>query len=115
MHFLFSLLMLALPQEKHPPDGRYTYDVMAVGWHTFLTGEQVNVFIRGDSIWVVNASCILSGKRGKLIDSGIIMKHKPTGLWIIGQRPGDAHAPKVGNCLGGPSVINFRKKIYLLC
>ena len=65
MHFLFSLLMLALPQEKHPPDGRYTYDVMAVGWHTVLTGEQVTVFIRGDSIWVIHAGGTLSGKKGK--------------------------------------------------
>lgn len=57
----------------------------------------------------------LSGKKGSVIDAGIIMKHVPTGQWIIGHRPGDAHVKDVGGFTEGPSVINFKKKLFWMC
>lgn len=115
MHFLFSLLMLALPQEKHPPDGRYTYEVVYAEWDKRAKGQHVTVVIHGDSIRVIHAGGTLSGKKGEVIDSGIIMKHKPTGKWIIGRRPAAAHAKEVGGCSDGPAVIDFKKKQFHLC
>lgn len=115
MHFALSLLLLLPVKEQRPPDGLYTYQVAFAEWEGRSHGITVAVRLRGDSIWIIHNGGVLSGKKGSVIDAGIIMKHVPTGQWIIGHRPGDAHVKDVGGCTEGPSVINFKKKLFWMC
>ncbi|WP_209144220.1 MULTISPECIES: hypothetical protein [Chitinophaga] len=50
-----------------------------------------------------------------MIDSGIILRHKKTGKWIIAHDKKDADAPEAGGCSDGPSVIDFKRKIFRMC
>jgi hypothetical protein len=57
----------------------------------------------------------LTGKKGDIIEEGIIMKHTKTGKWIIGHIIKDRDAKEIGGCSNGPSVINFKQKIFWSC
>ncbi len=51
---------------------------------------------------------------GELIEKGTIMKHK-SGKWIIGRSKKDRYAPEIGGCSDGPTMIDFKKKMYWTC
>jgi hypothetical protein len=100
---------------QRPKNGTYTYQVAFAEWQGKSMGATVLVKIKGDSIYVIHNGGSLSGQKGEVIDSGIIMKHRKTGQWIIGHTPGDKDAPEVGGCSEGPSVIDFNRKKFWLC
>lgn len=100
---------------QRPKNGTYTYQVAFAEWQGRSMGATVLVKIKGDSIYVIHDGSNLSGKKGEVIDKGIIMKHRKTGQWIIGQDPRDRDAPDVGGCSDGPSVIDFIRKKFWLC
>lgn len=76
-------------------------------------GAKVEVQIKGDSIFVRNYQG-LSGEKGELIDSGILIKHK-SGKWIIAKSISDKYADEIGGCSGGPAIIDLENKKFWLC
>jgi len=114
---LAALVLLSLvSQAQKPKDGRYTYQVAFAEWQGKSMGATCTVIIKGDSVKVINnGTGNLSGKKGELLDEGILMLHKPTGKWIIGHAPKDKEAEEVGGCSGGPAVIDFQLKKWWTC
>lgn len=110
--FLFSSILVAA---QKPKNGIYTYAVAFAEWGGKSNGTTCTVKIRGDSISVIhNGSKQLTGKKGNILDRGIIIKHK-SGQWIIGHNLNDKNAEEVGGCTGGPNVIDFKRKKYWTC
>jgi hypothetical protein len=100
---------------QRPKDGTYIYKVAFAEWQGRTLGATVLVKIKSDSIFVIHNGGNLSGQKGELIDSGIIMKHTATGKWIVGHHPRDRKAIEIGGCSDGPSVIDFSRKLFWLC
>ena len=99
-----------------PESGTYNYTLVFNEWRNESLGTTVEVIIKGNKIKVLhNGSGNLTGRKGDLLEEGILMKHKPTGRWIIGQSRADAHATEVGGCSGGPTFIDPEKKIFEYC
>jgi len=115
---LFSLLLFCLlwntTSAQKPRNGTYTYKVEYAEWGGKSLGASCIIRIKGDSRIVVNNGTT-SGKKGEIIDRGIIMKHAKTGLWLIGHSSKDKNAKDVGGCSDGPLVIDFKRKILELC
>lgn len=112
--FLFILLSKVVFSQQ-PADGTYTYAIVFAEWNDRPTNITCTVVIKGDSIKVIhNGSGRLTGQKGEIIDSGIIMKHK-NGKWIIGHDVKDKNTQQIGDCTGGPLVIDFKKKLLQLC
>lgn len=97
-----------------PPNGTYEYEVAFAEWDGESLESKVIIIISGDSIKVINNGS-LSGERGEIIEEGKIIKHKPTGHWIIAIKPEDEFAEKVGGCSDGPRVIDFKNKKWWTC
>ncbi len=111
--FLTSSCLLTNGQV--PKSGSYTYAIAFAEWGGKSNGATCTVIIRGDSISVIhNGSGKLTGKKGKVLDSGIIMKHRKTGKYIIAHNKQDQDAEKVDGC-EGPSIIDFIKKKFWTC
>lgn len=108
---LVSITSLA----QKPKDGTYTYSIAFEEWQGKSLGATCTVIIKGDSIKVVhNGKGNLTGKKGDIIDEGMIMKHK-TGKWIIGHDAKDKNADDIGGCSDGPRVIDFKRKKVWSC
>lgn len=110
---LVSAASAAMGQK--PRDGDHLYKVAFAEWGGRSHGAVVMVRIKGDSIKVIQYDTKLSGNVGDVIDSGIIMRHKKTGQWIIAHNKKDADAPEAGGCSDGPAVIDFQRRIFWLC
>jgi hypothetical protein len=112
---LSIMLTCIFMQAQKPKDGTYTYTVAFAEWQGKSLGTTCTVIIKGDSVKVIhNGSGNLSGKKGEIIDQGIIMKHKKSGKYIVGHTSSDKDAPEVTGC-EGPSIIDFKKKVFWLC
>jgi hypothetical protein len=110
--FLFAFMS---SHAQKPKDGTYTYSIAFAEWGGKSLGATCTVIIKGNSIKVVhNGKGNLTGKKGDILDEGIIMKHK-TGKWIIGHTPIDKNAIQIGGCSDGPSVVDFKRKIFWSC
>lgn len=92
----------------------YNYKIAFAEWQGRSLGATCIVRIKGDSITIINDGS-LSGKKGDIIDAGIIMQHKKSGKWIIAHSKNDIYVKEVGGCSDGPSVIDFINKIFVLC
>ena len=115
MILLLSLItILAYPQK--PKNGTYTYNVAFEEYAGKTLGATCTVIIHGDSIKLIhNGKANLTGKKGDILEEGIIMKHKKTGKWIIGHTPNDVNAKELNDCDGGPTIIDFKNKIWMSC
>jgi len=112
---LFSFTY-TLTHAQKPKGGTYTYSIAFAEWQGKSLGATCTVIIKGDSIKVVhNGKGNLTGKKGDVMDEGIIMRHTKTGRWIIGHSPKDKDAKEIGGCSDGPSVIDFKRKKYWSC
>ena len=101
---------------QRPADGIYMYKIAFAEWGGKSLGSTCTVIIKGNHIKVLhNGKPGLMGKKGEIIDQGIIMKHSRTGHWIIGHHAKDKNAKEVGGCSEGPSVIDFKHKQFWLC
>ena len=110
--FLFAFIWI---NAQKPKDGTYTYSIAFAEWGGKSLGATCTVIIKGDSIKVVhNGKGNLTGKKGDILDEGIIIKHK-TGKWIIGHSVNDKKATQIGGCSDGPSVVDFKRKIFWSC
>jgi hypothetical protein len=115
LFFITSFVFLNAFSQK-PKSGTYTYTIAFAEWQGKSNGASCTVIIKGDSIKIIhNGKATLTGKKGEIIESGIIMQHKKTGRWIIGHSVKDKFIKDFGGCTGGPSEINFKKKIFWLC
>ncbi len=100
---------------QKPKDGTYTYKVAFAEWYGKSLAATCTVIIKGDSIKVVhNGNDNLKGKKGDILDAGLIMKHK-SGHWIIGHNPKDYDLNEIGGCSDGPIIIDFIHKKVLIC
>lgn len=99
---------------QKPKSGIYTYKVAFAEWQGRSLGATCTVKIKGDSITIINNGS-LSGKKGDIIDAGIIMKHKKSGRWIIAHHKNDIYAEDIGGCSNGPTIIDFKRKIFETC
>ncbi|HRH51213.1 MAG TPA: hypothetical protein PLP23_20850 [Panacibacter sp.] len=116
--FLFLLLFFAvsITHAQKPKDGTYTYGIAFQEWQGKSLGATCTVIIKGDSIKIIhNGTGNLSGKKGDIIEEGILMKHINTGKWIIAHSNNDKNAKEIGGCSSGPSVIDFKLKKFWLC
>jgi hypothetical protein len=110
--WLTSLICLG----QKPKDGVYTYSIAYAEWGGKTLGSTCTVRIKGDSIFVIHdGNKTVTGKKGDIFDSGIIMKHRKTGKWIIGHNKKDRDAKEIGGCSDGPSEIDFKRKIFWNC
>jgi hypothetical protein len=102
MKYLFSCLLFFcisnLTNGLRPKDGTYTYKIAFPEWKGKSLGATCTVVIKGDTI-----------------DQGIIMKQTKTGKWIIGHNRKDKEATQIGGCSGGPSLIEFKLKLFGGC
>lgn len=103
-------------QNDVPKDGTYTYSIaFEESEGSESLGVTCTIVIRGDSITVINNGHErMKGKKGDVIEQGIIMKHQ-SGKWIIGHNTKDINATEVGWCANGPKVIDFKRKIFFVC
>ncbi|MBS0646421.1 MAG: hypothetical protein JSR97_07490 [Verrucomicrobia bacterium] len=112
---LSILLFTSSAITQKPKDGTYTYSIAFAEWQGKSLGATCTVIIKGDSITVIhNGKGNLTGKKGDIIDAGIIMKHK-SGKWIIGHNAKDKIADDIGGCSDGPRVIDFKRKKVWSC
>ena len=73
------------------------------------------VIIDNDSVKIIhNGDPNLTGNKGDVLYQGVILKHK-SGKWIIGKCAKDKYAKEIGGCGDAPPIINFKKKVVLLC
>ncbi len=114
LSLVFTFFGLTCSAQK-PKNGTYTYDVAFAEWDGRSLGATVTIKIKGDSIYVIHNGSNLTGSKGDIIDSGIIMRHKQTGKWIIGHSENDKNAPEIGGCSEGPSEIDFKNRKFWLC
>ena len=113
--FIFIISSL-LSYSQKPKNGTYTYSIAFEEWGGKSLGATCTVRIKGNSIWIIhNGKANLTGKKGEIMDEGVIMKHKKTGKWIIAHSPKDAYAKDIGGCSDGPSVIDFKHKKWWKC
>lgn len=107
---------IQIDKSELPADGKYRYEVAFAEWDGKSMGEKVTIVIKGDSIQVIyeGDGQLSLAKKGDILDSGIIRKHK-SGNWIISQKDDDIYLDEYGGCTGGPSVIDFKKKKYWMC
>lgn len=94
-----------------PEDGTYTYSYCYKEWHACV--NTCTVIIKGDSVTVISNED-QSVPKGEIIDKGILIQHT-SGKWIIGQKPEDKNAKRIGGCGNGPSIIDFKKKRFKGC
>jgi hypothetical protein len=114
---IFIFLIIATIQTKGqiPKSGTYTYAMAFAEWNGKSNGATCKVVIKGDSIKVYhNGTGNLTGKKGEILDQGIIMKHTKTGKYIIAQKLSDINAPEINGC-EGPTIIDFIKKLFWTC
>ncbi len=117
----FTLLVLTLlisffTYSQKPNNGIYTYSIVFEEWNGKSLGATCWVKIKGDSIKIIHKGRgNLTGKKGEVMDEGIIMKHKKTGKWIIAHSPNDIHAIEIGGCGSGPTIIDFKNKKWWTC
>ncbi len=110
------LFICTLTLAQKPRDGIYTYSIAFAEWNGKSLGATCTVIIKGDSIKVVhNGKANLTGKKGDILDEGVIMKHTKTGKWIIGHSIKDKNAKEIGGCSDGPSEIDFKRKRFWSC
>ena len=110
---IFSCSSFGLFDQK-PKNGTYSYKIAFQEWQGKSLGSTCTVNIKGDSIIVINDGTI-TGKKGDIIDRGIIMIHKKTGKWIIAHNAHDIYAKEIGGCNDGPAVIDFKLKKFYTC
>jgi hypothetical protein len=112
----FLFFALSGTHAQKPRNGTYKYSVAFAEWKGKSLGSTCTVIIKGDSIQVIHdGKGTLSGKKGDVIDQGIIVKHTKTGKWIIAHGLEDKDAEEVGGCSDGPSVIDFKRKKFWKC
>ena len=110
---LFSSSVLFV--QKPFCDGVYTFKVEYNEWSGKSMGATCIVKIKNDSIWVIhNGSKGIAGKKGEIIDKGILIKHK-SGKWIIAENKDDSNIPEVGGCSDGPRIIDFKRRRISFC
>jgi hypothetical protein len=113
--FLCACIFIIVLHAQIPKTGTYTYTVVFTEWNGKSHDARCTVVIKGDSIWVIhNGSANLTGKKGDILDQGIIMKHKKTGSYIIAHDASDADSDDANGC-EGPSVIDFKRKVFWIC
>lgn len=95
-------------------DGTYTFDIAFTEWDGKSLGSTCSIIIKGDSITIINDGS-LSGKKGEIIDKGVLRKHQATGKWIITHSKEDINAKEIGGCSGGPLEIDLINKKLWLC
>ena len=114
--FCLLLFVYTVTLGQKPKNGTYTYSIAFAEWNGKSLGATCRVIIKGDSIKVIhNGKGNLTGKKGDILDQGIIMKHNKTGKWIIGHSNKDKDAKEIGGCSDGPSVIDFKRKKFWSC
>jgi hypothetical protein len=103
-------------QAQKPKDGIYTYTIAFAEWQGKSNGATCTVIIKGDSIEIIhNGTGNLTGKKGDILDQGILMQHIKTGKWIVGHKLNDKDAKEIGGCSEGPSIIDFKHRRFWLC
>lgn len=65
--------MISYSYGQRPRDGVYTYRIAFAEWRGKSLGSTCLVKIKGDSIIIIQNDNRLSGKKGDIIDKGIIM------------------------------------------
>ncbi len=114
--FITFLLSAFLGFSQKPKNGIYTYAVAFAEWQGKSLGTTCTVKIKGDSITIINnGTGNLTGKKGEILETGIILKHQKTGKWIIAHSLKDKYAKEIGGCTDGPSIIDFKRKKFWLC
>jgi hypothetical protein len=118
MRAIFSIAFLIFSYTTFgqiPKSGTYTYSIAFAEWNGKSNGATCTVVIKGDSIKVFhNGTGNLTGKKGDILDQGIILKHKKTGKYIIAHNPSDIDSLVANGC-EGPTLIDFVKKLFWTC
>ncbi len=96
--------------------GRYRFDLISAKAGGQSLGEKVDVLIDGKSIKIIydGTGERLPFKKRELIDQGIILQHK-SGNWIIGKDVRDKLLNEIGDCTGGPRIIDLKNKQFIIC
>ena len=82
-------------------------------WGGRMPNGSCDVIIDGYQITVQqNEKTNLTG--GKILAKGTLMKHQ-SGKWIIAEKEEDKFAEEIGDCTGGPVVVDLKKKIIEWC
>jgi hypothetical protein len=112
---IFFVILSFVSFAQKPKDGIYTYKIAFAEHNGQSLGATCTIIIKGDKIKVIhNGNRNLTGKKGDILDQGIILKHK-SGKWIIGHSKKDKNASEIGGCSDGPQIIDFKHRIFWMC
>jgi hypothetical protein len=109
---IFVLMAVSMfSHAQRPVSGTYTY-ALCYNEHAKCFNT-CTVIIKDDSI-TVYADLDLSVPKGEVIEKGILIQHR-SGKWIIGQKPEDINALKIGGCGSRYPIIDFKRKRFWSC
>lgn len=116
--FMFSIHSWAKPQKPAYHNGTFIYKIYFEEYNSWM-GNTAIVKIKNNDITVTYQQGKITGvKKGELLDSGVIRKHK-SGIWLITapNSPQDVNTDIIGACMEGVTVskIDFKNKIYWIC
>ena len=68
-----------------------------------------------DSVWVIHIGGNLSGLKGKILESWLLVQHNDSGKWIIAKSQDEKNYKLLSPCSGGPFWIDFKRKKVWMC
>ena len=95
------------------PQGSFIYELYFAEFGDKTKNVECSVSIEGTKI-TVEQTDKTNFPGGKIIQKGILMKHK-SGKWIIGEKSEDKDADEIGGCTDGPTPIDFETKEIEWC
>ncbi|MEO0468356.1 MAG: hypothetical protein AAF206_01950 [Bacteroidota bacterium] len=98
-----------------PASGTYAYDFASEESGGQSNGGKLQVTIKGNQIEIVYLGGSGMGiPEGEVLDGGLLVKHS-SGKWIVAEKASDKDLEQIGDCTGGPAVIDFEAKKYFWC
>lgn len=103
-------------QDEILPDGEYLFDIYFAEHPQLEHKGKVKVILSHQTVKVIyeGYGALSFLKKGQILDEGKLFRHQ-SGVWIITDNPSDTELDEVGGCTDGPSIIDFKKKIYWMC
>jgi len=112
----YTIISFPTEQSLIIKDGTHCFSIAFDEWDGQSLGTTCNVVIKGDSVHVLHdGTGALTGKKGDVLEAGILMKHTRTGNWIIGHTVDDVNAKEIGGCGEGPTIIDLKRRIFWTC
>ena len=113
---MFLFIFISNASAQVIKDGTYKFTMAFTEYATRNLDTTCTVVIKGRYITVLHdGNQSIKGKKGDIINQGILMKHKRTRKFIIGSSEKDKLAEEIGGCTDDPNIVDIEKKIFWTC